>query len=69
MSLYQIRNLDLILEKISEIGEEFSSDQDKNSRLIEFLIKILTKEQESMVTSDRHYMRFYKKVIESYFPK
>ena len=69
MSLYQIRNLDLILEKIAEVGEEFSSDQVNNSRLIEFLAKILTKEQESMVTSDLHYKRFYKKVIETYFPK
>lgn len=69
MSLYQIRNLDLILEKIDEICEEFSSDQSKNSRLQEFLTKILTKEQESMVTSDRQYIKFYKKVIESYFPK
>ena len=69
MSLYQIRNLDLILEKIGEVCEEFSSDQVKNSLLIEFLTKILTKEQESMVTSDLHYKRFYKKIIESYFPK
>lgn len=69
MSLYQIRNLDLILEKINDICEGFSSDDSNNSRLREFLIKILTKEQESMVTSDRLYMRFYKKVIESYFPK